>query len=69
MEAVAVRKKLHAFIDRIPDSCLSSLEPLLAYLAGRPIKSGFTGFRDFTEEEQKLAGEAQREPLDIESIR
>jgi hypothetical protein len=34
MEAVAVRKKLHTFIDEMPDYCLSSVEPLLSYLAG-----------------------------------
>ncbi|MDR0464720.1 MAG: hypothetical protein LBG94_06360, partial [Treponema sp.] len=26
--------KLHTFIDELPDYCLSSVEPLLSYLAG-----------------------------------
>ena len=34
MEAVAVRNKLHTLIDEMPDYCLSSVEPLLSYLAG-----------------------------------
>jgi len=37
MEAAVVRKKLHTFIDEMPDNCLSSVEPLLSYLAGEPI--------------------------------
>jgi hypothetical protein len=37
MEVIAVREKLHAFIDEMPDYCLSSVEPLLSYLAGGPI--------------------------------
>ena len=37
METVMIRKKLHTFIDVIPDSCLSSVEPLLSYLANEPI--------------------------------
>ena len=34
METVTIRKKLHSFIDEMPDYCLSSVEPLLSYLAG-----------------------------------
>jgi len=37
MEAVAIRKKLHIFIDEMPDNCLSSVEPLLSYLASERI--------------------------------
>ena len=33
METVAIRQKLHTFIDELPDYCLSSVEPLLSYLA------------------------------------
>jgi len=33
MGVVAVRKKLHTFIDKMPDYCLSSVEPILSYLA------------------------------------
>ena len=34
MEAIAVRNKLHTLIDEMPEYCLSSVEPLLSYLAG-----------------------------------
>lgn len=34
---VAERKKLHILLDKIPDHCLFSIEPLLAYLADEPI--------------------------------
>ena len=37
METVTIRKKLHTFIDEMPDQCLPSVEPLLSYLAGRRI--------------------------------
>jgi len=33
METLAVREKLHTFIDEMPDYCLSSVEPLLSYFA------------------------------------
>jgi len=34
MEAAAVRKKLHYFIDEIPDNRLLSVETLLSFFAG-----------------------------------
>ena len=33
METTAIRRKLHTFIDEMPDHCLPSVEPLLSYLA------------------------------------
>jgi len=31
------KKKLHAYIDEVPDYCLSSVEPLLSYLADESV--------------------------------
>jgi hypothetical protein len=52
MEAVAVRKKLHMFIDEMPNYCLSSVESLLSYLAGEPVIEN-----DLTDEEHALIEE------------
>jgi len=55
MEAAVVRKKLHTFIDEMPDSCLSSVEPLLSYLAGEPnIET------DLTDEEKRWVQEGRK---------
>jgi hypothetical protein len=55
MEAVTVRKKLHAFIDEMPDYCLSSVEPLLSYLAGESLIE-----TDLTDEEKKWVQEGRQ---------
>jgi len=55
MEAVAVRKKLHTFIDEIPDNYLSSIEPLLSYLADEPVIE-----TDLTDEEKKIIQEGRK---------
>ena len=55
MEAVAVRKKLHTFIDEMPDYCLSSVEPLLSYLAGESVIE-----TDLTDEEKKWVREGRQ---------
>jgi len=55
MEAAVVRKKLHTFIDEMPDNCLSSVEPLLSYLAGEPIIK-----TDLTDEEKKWVQEGRK---------
>ena len=55
MEAAVVRKKLHTFIDEIPDNCLSSVEPLLSYLAGEPIIE-----TDLTDEEKMWVQEGRK---------
>ncbi len=55
MEAAVVIKKLHTFIDEMPDNCLSSVEPLLSYLAGEPIIE-----TDLTEEEKKWVQEGRK---------
>jgi len=47
MKAAVVRKKLHTFIDEMPDNCLLSVEPLLSYLAGKSIIE-----TDLTDEEK-----------------
>ena len=48
MEAIAVRKKLHTFIDEMPDYYLSSVEPLLSCLANEAVIE-----TDLTDEEKK----------------
>jgi hypothetical protein len=55
MEAIAVRKKLHTFIDEMPDYCLSSVEPLLSYLAGEPVIE-----TDLTDEEKGWVREGRK---------
>ena len=55
MEAVAVRKKLHAFIDKIPDNYLSSVEPLLLNFADEPVIE-----TDLTDEEKKIIQEGRK---------
>ena len=55
MEATAVRKKLHAFIDEMPDYCLSSVAPLLSYLAGESAIE-----TDLTDEEKKWVQEGRQ---------
>jgi len=55
MENVATREKLHTFIDELPDYCLSSLEPLLSYLAGGPIIE-----TNLTDEEKKWVQEGRK---------
>jgi hypothetical protein len=54
MEAVMVRKKLHTFIDKMPDNCLSSVEPLLSYLARESIIE-----TDLSDEEKKWVQEGR----------
>jgi len=55
METLAVRKKLHTFIDEMPDYCLSSVEPLLSYLAGEPVIE-----TDLTDEERNWVWEGRK---------
>jgi hypothetical protein len=55
MEAVAVRKKLHSFIDEMPDNCLLSVEPLLSYLAGEPVIE-----TNLTDEEKRWVKEGRK---------
>ena len=55
MEAVVLRKRLHTFIEEMPDNCLSSLEPLLSYLAGEPILE-----TDLTNEEKQWVLEGRK---------
>ena len=55
METAAVRKKLHTFIDALPDYCLSSVEPLLSYLAGESAIE-----TNLTEEEKKWVKEGRK---------
>ena len=55
METVAVRKKLHIFIDEMPDYCLSSVEPLLSYLAGESAIE-----TNLTNEEKKWVQEGRK---------
>jgi len=56
MEAVAVRKKLHTFIDEIPDNCLLSVEPLLSYLAGEAVIE-----TNLTDEEKNWVREGRKQ--------
>ena len=55
MESVAIRKKLHTFIDEMPDYCLSSVEPLLSYLAGESVIE-----TNLTAEEKKWVREGRK---------
>ena len=56
METVAVRQKLHTFIDELPDYCLSSVEPLLSYLAREPAIE-----TNLTAEEKKWVQEGRKQ--------
>jgi len=56
MGAVAVRKKLHTFIDALPDYSLAAVEPLLSYLADEPLIVE----TDLTTEEQAIIAEGDR---------
>jgi hypothetical protein len=60
METVMVRKKLHACIDEMPDYCLSSVEPLLSYLAGKSATRSPVIETDLTDEEKKWVLEGRR---------
>jgi hypothetical protein len=71
MGTVAIREKLHTFIDEMPDYCLSSVEPILSYLAGEPVIE-----TNLTDEEKRWVQEGRRQyrehPEDfvpLESIR
>jgi hypothetical protein len=55
MGMVAIRKKLHTFIDEIPDNCLSSVEPLLSYFASESVIE-----TDLTDEEKKWIQEGRK---------
>ncbi len=55
MKTVTIRKKLHSFIDIIPDNCLSSVEPLLSFLADE------TGIENnLTDEEKKWVTDGRK---------
>jgi len=58
METVSVRKRLHIFIDEMPDYCLSSVEPLLSYLAGEHAKQAIE--TNLTDEEKKWVHEGRK---------
>jgi hypothetical protein len=68
----AVRKKLHTFIDALPDYSLPAIEPLLSYLADEaPVIE-----TDLTDEELLIIAEGDRrfkehpeEFVPLESIR
>ena len=51
-----VRKKLHVCIDEMPDYCLSSIEPLLSYLAGESAIE-----TDLTDEEKRWVQEGRKQ--------
>ena len=61
METVAVRQKLHTFIDELPDYCLSSVEPLLSYLARESAHpAGAAIETKLTDEEKKWVKEGRK---------
>ena len=61
METVAVRQKLHTFIDQLPDYCLSSIEPLLSYLARESAYPADTVIEtNLTAEEKKWVQEGRK---------
>jgi len=55
METVAVRKKLHTYIDKIPDNCLLSVEPLLSHFASESVIE-----TNLTHEEKKWIQEGRK---------
>jgi hypothetical protein len=55
METVVIREKLHTFIDEMPDNCLSSVEPLLSYLAREQVTE-----TDLTYEEKMWVQEGRK---------
>ena len=56
METVSIRKKLHSFIDIIPDNCLSFVESLLSFLANE------TGIENnLTDEEKKWVTDGRKQ--------
>jgi hypothetical protein len=55
MEAAVVRKKLHTFIDEMPDNCLLSVEPLLSRLAGESVIE-----TNLTDEEKRWVQEGRK---------
>ena len=61
MEAVMVRKKLHTCIDEMPDYCLSSVEPLLSYLAGESAARWSAIETNLTDEEKKWVLEGRNQ--------
>jgi hypothetical protein len=61
MEAVVVRKKLHACIDEMPDYCLSSVKPLLSYLAGESAARWQAIETDLTDEEKMWVQEGRKQ--------
>jgi len=70
MESVAIRKKLHTFIDEMPDYCLSSVEPLLSYLASEPdIETNLTAEeKKWVREGRKRYKEHPEDFVSLESI-
>ena len=71
MEAVAVRKKLHTLIDEMPEYCLSSVEPLLSYLAGEAaIETNLTTVeKAWVKEGRKHYNEHPEDFVPLESVR
>ena len=55
MEIIAARKKLHKLLDKIPEHCLPSIEPLLTYLADEPVIE-----TDLTDEEKQWIQEGRK---------
>jgi hypothetical protein len=56
METVAMREKLHTFIDEMPDDCLATVEPLLSYLAGERVIE-----TDLTDEEKQWVQDGRKQ--------
>jgi hypothetical protein len=70
METIAIREKLHTFIDEMPDYCLSTVEPILSYLAGEPaIETNLTDEeKKWVQEGRKLYKEHPEDFVPLESI-
>jgi len=70
MEAIAIRKKLHTFIDEMPDYCLPAVEPLLSYLVDASvIETDLTGEeKKWVKEGRKRYREHPEEFVPLESI-
>ena len=71
MEILAIREKLHTFIDEMPDRCILSVEPLLSYLASeRSLETDLTNEeKTWVLEGRKLYKEHPEDFVLIDSVK
>ena len=68
---IVERNTLHILIDEIPDNCLSSVEPILSYLAGKlDIETDLTNEeKNWISEGRKQYKEHPEDFIPLESIK